>query len=152
MPSLATLQDFDDEGIPLESVAGSLDLVQMQRILDKVSAFVLGYVGDKIQLPLVPPIDPPITTAVVQIAAWRMLVRRGFEPENESDKVVRQGFLDAMAWLKDVANGKVRLDQRGSNPESLQPSVDTNERRGYGDVRGSGATDDPFLGPNNWGG
>jgi phage gp36-like protein len=147
--SFATLQDLDDEGIPLAALA-SIPNSQKQRVLDKVSSFVAGYIGDKIQMPLIPPYDPAIVTAVVQIAVWRLLVRRGFNPEDQGDRVVRSGFNDAMAWLKDVANGKVRLEQKGSFPESLQPSVDTNEQRGFGT---SYATDPPFIrGTGNFGG
>ncbi len=148
--SFAKLQDLDDEGIPLAAFGNTLTNTQIQRVLDKVSSYVAGYVGDKIQMPLIPPYDPAIVTAVVQIAAWRLIVRRGFNPEDPGDKVIRQGFMDAQSWLKDVANGKVRLEQKGSFPESLQPSVDTNLQRGYGSVIG---TDPPFIrGTGNFGG
>lgn len=152
IPLLASLQDLYDEGLPKAAIS-SIEDTQKIRVLRKVSAYVLGYVGSKIQLPLVPPYDPAIVTCVAQIAAYRLAVVRGFKPDSDADKLVRQQFLDATAWLKDVANGKVRLEQQGSFPESLQPSVDTNQSRGIGDITGNGATDEPIvLGTGNWGG
>ncbi len=149
MPSLATLQDLDDLGIPLKALA-PLNASQLQRVLDNTSSYVLGSVGDKIQLPLVPPYDPAIVWAVVQIACWRLMRRRGFNPDDPGDKAVYLDYQNAENWLRDVRNGKIRLEQRGANPESLQPSVDTNHQRGFGAY---GQSDPPFIrGGSNFGG
>lgn len=148
---LATLQDLDDSGFPPKTWGNQLGQTQVQRLLLKASAYVLGYIGDKIQLPLVPPYDLALNQCTCQITAWWIITRRGFNPDDPGDKVARTCYEDAMRWLKEVANGKIRLNQAGSNPESLQPSVDTNLQRGYGsDYLG---TNPPFIrGPSNWGG
>lgn len=151
MPSqYASLQDFDDCGLPLAALA-SIDKTLIQRQLVRASAFADGFIADTITQPIVGAPDQALVMAVCQIAAWWIIVRRGFNPTDEGDKVVRQGFLDATAWLVRVANKQVKLNVQQSQPNSLQPAVSSNPVRGYGSV-GIGGTDDPNVpGFSNWG-
>lgn len=135
--SYATISDFESAGLPL-SALGSVSRLDVLRQLERDSAFALTYIGDKYTAPISPPYDPALVDAVCRIAAWHLLCRRGFSPENPGDQVVRQGFLDARDWLMRVANGQARLQVQQANPESLQPDLSTNELRGYPTVRDVG--------------
>lgn len=56
-----------------------------------------------------------LTERICAIAAFRILKRRGFQPEG-SDELIVQGKIDAEKWLKDVAAGKIR-------PPGLAPAT-----------------------------
>ena len=145
----ATLDDLDECGLP----AGALSAIQptvRQKALDKASAYADGFLRDQATLPLTAPYDPSLVDAVCQIAAWRLLCLRGFNPDNPGDQVIRQGWSDAVAWLTRVANQQVKLKLNQAQPIVPQPDVFSNQQRGYGDLFGTGGTDDPAAG-SNWG-
>lgn len=151
MSSYATLQDLDDCGIPLAALA-TLDKSLLKRQLDRASGYADSFLRDSYTLPFTPPFDPGLVMAVCQLATWWLLSRRGFDPENPADKVVYQGYKDAMDWLKLVANKKIAIAKNEANPVSLQPNVSSNEPRGYGNLTGDGSTDYPAVpGFSNWG-
>lgn len=126
----ATIADFESAAMPL-SALGSVSKVDVLRQLERDSAFAATYLGDRYTAPVSAPYDPALTDAVCRIAAWHLLCRRGFNPENAGDQVVRQGFLDAKEWLTRVANGQARLQVSQASPQSLQPDISTGEQRGY---------------------
>lgn len=151
MSSYATLQDLDDCGIPLAALE-TLDKKLIQRQLDRASGYADAFLRDSYTLPFVAPFDPGLVMAVCQLAVWWLLSRRGFDPENPGDKVVYQGYRDAMDWLKLVANKKIAIAKNEANPVSLQPNVSSNTPRGYGELAGDGATNAPIIpGFSNWG-
>lgn len=126
----ATIEDLQSAGLP-PGALGSVSKTDQRAALERASAIASSYIGDKYQLPAGQPYDPALVDAVCQIAAWRLLVRRGFNPEQGQDNVIRQGYLDAVKWLERVANGQARLQIVESGGGSLQPNVLTNEVRGY---------------------
>lgn len=144
MPRYATIDDLAISGLP-PAAFGDLSPIQIQGILDRVSAIADSYMGDKYTLPLQPPYDPALVDAVCQIAAWRLLVLRGFDPNVPGDEPVEKGYNDARAWLVRVANGQARVAVVQAQPESLQPNVSTAEQRGYGYATGDG------IPGGNWG-
>lgn len=155
MPRLAEIADWDALGTPPKALA-SLDPSARNRILDAASAIALGFLGDQYTLPIVGPVDDSVKLAVVQIANYLGIARRGYNPEQPGDLMIRQLYEDGVSWLKAIANGQRRLPQSGgqaqTNPASFQPSVSSNEQRGYGNLL-PGATDAPIIGPGgNWGG
>ena len=76
------------------------------------------------------PIDPALIDAVCQIAAWRLMTLRGFNPSNPSDPVIRQGYDDANEFLRRIANGQAQLCVTQTQPASLQPQVTSDPGRG----------------------
>lgn len=149
--SYATLEDLDVSGIPLKAFGG-LDKTLMQKALLRASSYADFYLRDAYTLPLAPPFDPALVDAVCAIAAWRLMARRGFNPDDGNDKVIRQLWLDAVDWLKQLSNGKGKIDVVQSTPESLQPNVSSNTPRGYGELTGGGGTNEPIVpGFSNWG-
>ena len=149
--SYATLDDFIASGLPLGAL-NSIDKSAWQQMLVKQSSHAASYIGCKYTLPLSPPYDPQLVDAVCQLAAWRLICLRGFNPESDGDKVIRQGFLDAREWLVRVANGQAQIQVvTQATPESLQPDVFTSTPRGYGDITGSGTLNQPIVdGSGNW--
>jgi phage gp36-like protein len=144
MARYATIADLDISGLPMPAF-GNLSPIQIQGALDRASDFADSFIGDKFTLPLLVPYPGALVDAVCQIAAWRLLCLRGFNPDNGADSVVRQGFLDARDWLTRVANGQARLAVVQTQPDSLQPNVSTSEQRGYGYATGDG------IPGGNWG-
>jgi phage gp36-like protein len=127
--SYATIEDFQQAGLP-GGALGSVTKTDQKWALERASAIASTYVGDKYTMQITPPYDQALVDAVCQIAAWRLLVRRGFNPQNDGDGLVRQGYLDAIKWLERVANGQARLSVQEPTP-SLQPNVSSNDVRGY---------------------
>jgi phage gp36-like protein len=143
MPQYATIADFEASGLPPGAI-GDISKGEINMHLARQSAHADTYLGAKVTLPLSAPYDQQLVDAVCQMAAWRIMIRRGFNPDNNGDAVVRQGYEDAIKWLTRVANGQARLNVIQSAPESLQPNVVTNQERGYS-PRDTG-TDVPIVG------
>lgn len=153
MPQYATIADFEAAGLPTGSLS-SLDRTTWNQALIRASAYADSFIGDKYTLPLGAPYPPALTDAVCQIAAWRLMCLRGYNPAvagGSSDAIIRQGYLDARDWLVRVANGQAALTVIQSVPESLQPDVSTNQQRGYGQLTGNGTVNPWVPGSNNWG-
>jgi phage gp36-like protein len=141
----ATLADLEQCGLPPQALA-SIQPTVKQAALVKASAYADTFIGDAVTLPLQAPVDPTITDAVCQIAAWRLLCLRGFNPDNPGDAVVRQGYLDARDWLTRVANKQAKLNVVQGSPPSVQPDISSACPRGFGDVYSvSPAANDPAI-------
>lgn len=48
-----------------------------------------------------------LTTHVVAIASWRLLTRRGVDPDGAGYDAVRTAYRDALAWLRDVRDNRI---------------------------------------------
>jgi phage gp36-like protein len=149
--SYASLADFEISGLPAKAYSSVLKGT-VQKILERASAFADTFLVDRYALPLQCRcgcqcgFDPSLVDVVCAVAAYRVLVLRGFDPTNGSDVVVRQGYDDAIAVLKRVANGQQSFKVCQSTPESMQPDVASNVPRGYGTFAGFGADDIPVVG------
>ena len=130
MAGYASIADLNDCGLP----AGALDSIKpvvQQKALDKASALADTYLRDRYTLPLTGPFDPSLIDAVCQVAAYRLMALRGYNPNSGADGLIRQGWVDATEWLKRIANGQAQLLVKQADPVSLQPIVDTQPQRGY---------------------
>lgn len=145
--SYATIDDLDSAGIPPAALAG-IALADKQAALVRASRVADTFLRDRYTLPLCCPFDPALVDWVVQIAAYRLMQRRGFNPNGGIDASIVLGYQDAVKSLTRVANGQQQLAVTQSQPESLQPELGTNVSRGYG---GPGGLDYPFVGSNNAG-
>lgn len=146
----ASLEDFAGCGLPPGALA-SLDKTVILNELIRQSRWADTYLGDKYTLPLSAPFDSALSDAVCQLAAWRLLTLRGFNPSNPGDTVVRQNWMDAKEWLTRIANGQARLQVSQAQPPSLQPDVVTNQQRGYGQIAAVGIVSRAVPGTGNWG-
>lgn len=146
--SYATIADLEEAGLPPGAI-GSVDWQTQQRALERASRIADTYLRDRYTLPLSCPIDQSLVDAVVQIASWRLMGRRGFDPNSPGDATIRIGYEDAIKWLTRIANGQAQICVAQSNPASLQPQVGTTAPRGWGGL--NNAEDFPFVGPNGVG-
>ena len=142
--SYATLEDLSQAGLPPATLS-SVDFGTQQSALVRASRYADTYLRDRYLLPLSAPFDESLIDAVCQIASWRLLSRRGFNPSNPGDLVVRQMFDDANDFLRRIANGQNQLCVIQTVPGSAQPDVSSQGDRGY-----DGVTPD-FVGPNSIG-
>lgn len=149
----ATVADFLISGFPTAALA-SIDKSVWNQMLIRMSSFADSYLGDKYTLPLTPPYPLALVDAVCQMAGWRLMCLRGYNPEvtgGSSDAIVRQGYIDAEKWLVRIANGQASLTVVQAIPGSLQPDVSSSTPRGIGDLCGAGSLA-PFIpGTDNWG-
>lgn len=127
MSSYATLTDLDKHGI---AALGSVDTTTQQAALDAASALADSYLNDRVDTPITSP-SLDLVMAVVNVASWNLLCRRGFNPESVADSAVRMRYEDAIRWFEKVAAGsvtpacvKAQADSPGiGGPMVLQPTV-----------------------------
>lgn len=115
--------------LPPGALAG-ISEPEQQAALDARSAFVDGYLRTRYTLPL-RAWDQSITRAVCDMAAWDLLKRRGFNPENPADAAVRMGHDDAVKWLREVANQEAHPTVTESSPVTFAPVVISDPPRGW---------------------
>ncbi len=147
----ATLEDLE---LVLPAKAyGSVTAQQRLKALQRASAYADAFLRDRYALPLRCScgcscgFDPSLVDAVCELASYRIVCLRGYNPDLGGDQVIRQGWADAVDFLKRVANGQAQLKVCQSNPPSLQPEVGTNPARGYGSFDLSPGTQDlPVVG------
>lgn len=130
MASYALTSDFALYGL-LPSASVNLSNVQAQ--LDAVSAMFDGYLGVRMQLPIKQPYGLDLVMRVCHVAAWNVLLTRGFNPDNPGDLAVKERHDLAMAWIRDVRN-QVVTPPWTVEPTSTQysfPNVQTQQPRGW---------------------
>jgi phage gp36-like protein len=99
----ATQTDLERHGYPAGVLSG-LDSPTIEAALERASQDADGALrGAGYRTPLATwSVD--LTGAVVAIAAWYLMCRRGFDPESAHDAVFRVRFEDAQKWLSEIAN------------------------------------------------
>lgn len=105
MSQYATLSDLTALGLPPAALSG-IDNATRTAALVAASATADSYLGKRFALPILE-WGADLTRAVVSIASWDLLSRRGFNPASGADVAIRQRFDDAVGWLRDVARGLV---------------------------------------------
>lgn len=83
------------------------------------SRFADSYFRAKFTLPMTSWGDD-VKQAVCDIAAYRMYRKRGYNPGAPGDAGIRQGYDDAVEWLKDVAGGDVSPDVIDSSSGAIE--------------------------------
>ncbi len=117
----AKLADVGDLAIPASAIK-SVPLDEQAKCCLSATDEADGYLGGGKTLPLVAWGDD-LTTQVAQIAAYRILKRRGFQPEG-SDELIVKGRDDAISWLKGVARGDIEPPGMiDSTPEAYEPGI-----------------------------
>lgn len=105
MSQYASLSDLTTLGLPAAALTGIDDATRTAALV-AASAAADSYFNKRFTLPLVT-WGADITRAVVAIASWDLLSRRGFNPSSGADVAIRQRYDDAVGWLRDVARGLV---------------------------------------------
>ena len=145
--SYASSTDLEEAGLPAGTLAG-LSAGTVNRALERASRVADTYVRAQATLPLSEPYDQGLVDAVCQIASWRLMQRRGFNPHDGGDTAIRVGYEDAIAFLVRIANGQAKLDIVQAVPEHAEPMVSGGTPRGYS---GDSTVTYPWVGPNGMG-
>lgn len=91
-------------GLPAAALSGVANATQ-DGFLQGASGIVDSYLTSRFDVPLTTwGIDMVMATA--SIAAYLLVKQHGFNMNSEDGKNIRQGYEDAVAWLRDVASGK----------------------------------------------
>jgi phage gp36-like protein len=110
-----------DLELPDETVADFTSDV-IDDAIAKGSSLADSYLSTRWTLPLRPVeagvYPQALVEAVAAIATYRLMKRRGYSPENGDNDEIRNGFDDAIRWLKDMSAGKATMQIAGSNSEA----------------------------------
>ncbi len=120
MSSYALPADLTRHGAS-DGALSEFPVAYQQSALDAASAVADGYLAARYRLPLIAQGTPPVfdvglVVAVCQIAAYNLLSSRGYNPELTGDTNVRSRYLDALKWLRGVAEGEISPQVVDSTP------------------------------------
>ncbi|TKD26442.1 DUF1320 domain-containing protein [Rhodobacter capsulatus] len=93
------LLGLTDLGMP---ASGQIDSDMVARAISDADAFIDGYLRERYVVPLASP-PPEISAISAAIAIWKL---HSFEP----GKKIEIDYRDALAALKDIAKGLIKLD------------------------------------------
>lgn len=148
MPAYAERSDLENYLLPaaLQNVPTAVQDYQ----LAAASGFADGFLSGQFKLPLVAPYPADLVMAVCKIAAYWLMLRRGFNPDAPGDVGFRAGYDDAVRWLGLVRDGEVTpqvIDSStgaAAGDSAFTPQVYTSSQRGFSS-RGESETG-PFEG------
>ena len=134
MTRYATTTNLARLGIRAEALNGIATAVQ-EEALDASSAVADGYLRARGYVMPLTAWSTDLTRAVAVLAAFDLLVTRGYDPNAGTDDVLLKRVEMATTWLRDVAAGRVTPDLTDSTPsvpeESQQTFCVTNRRRNW---------------------
>lgn len=122
----ATRADFAQSGLPPLAYEG-LDDAAIDSALVSSSEFADSYIGQRFELPLAT-WSRALTDTVCELAAYRVMCTRGFQPGAPDAEVIEKRRDNALKWLEDVAKGRAlpayptTKDAQSFNPQQ-QPQV-----------------------------
>jgi phage gp36-like protein len=90
----------------VESVASGWTMKQVAQVstLD-----IDGRLRKRYACPFQAPVPEAIKSWVTRIVSYRLMLRRGFDPADPQAEVIKQDADDALAQIKEAADGEVRL-------------------------------------------
>jgi len=127
--------------------AGALSGVTTQQktdAIDKASREMDGYFRDPFTLPFVQ-VGTDVAMHCANIAIYRLMVGRGYNPESGGDPGIRDRYKDALAWCTLVSKGTITPDVTDSSSGASEghatdgPMVISSASRGFssrGDANG----------------
>ena len=139
----AQVSDLTDLGISREALA-RLDDDQKRGALQSASDEIDMALRSKFVMPLMS-WGADIKQLCVDIAVWRLMRARGYNPESGADQTIRMAYEDATSKLTKIANGTLTPNVVDSTPAavagepSAQPRFSTASPRGWSTSTPSGA-------------
>ncbi|MCC6557187.1 MAG: DUF1320 family protein [Polyangiaceae bacterium] len=125
MSCYITIQDVKDLGtLPAEDI----DDLEVRypgltlRIGTKISAHFDSKLAKRYATPFQQPYPDAIIDQVARVVAYRLTLKRGFNPSSEQDQLIKEEKDEALAWLSETAdaqNGKVELPIRQATPPDV---------------------------------
>lgn len=129
----ATHEDFYALGLPKAAVGDTDPPDLLTASLLAASSKANSLIPRQYKLPLSSPYPESLKSAVCEIAAYKFLQQRGFDPDDPADKEVKAASDAALAWLDGIDNGNTVPDWIDATPgvDDVAPDVFTNEPRGW---------------------
>jgi phage gp36-like protein len=125
MAVYATIQDVKDYGsMPAEDIDNLESLYPglTLKLSEAISSLFDARLGKRYAAPFASPYPYAIVLNVARQVAWRLWLKRGFNPKGEMDASIRQDYEDSETWLKEASNSQtglielpMRQDLAGSN-------------------------------------
>ena len=124
MSCYPTVQDVMDYGILLQE---DIDFLEARypgitlRTATKVSGYFDGRLAKRYGVPFVAPYDDGLVDATSAETSYRLLHKRGVNPESPQASRAEKAHEDAMAWLTEAANSKdglIELVKTQSDPRA----------------------------------
>lgn len=125
MSCYVTIQDVKDLGtLPAEDI----DEIEARypgltlRIATKVSAYFDSRLAKRYAAPFREPYPDVLIDQVARVVAYRLTLKRGFNPSSEQDQLIEKEKDEALAWLKEAADSKdglIELPARQATPPDV---------------------------------
>ena len=122
MSCYPTIQDVKDLGtLPAEDI----DELEVRypgitlRVATKVSAQFDARLAKRYAAPFQQPYPDVLVDHVARVVAYRLTLKRGFNPSSEQDQLIKEEKDEALAWLKEAADSKdglIELPLRQETP------------------------------------
>lgn len=117
----AKVADVGTHAIPATAIS-SVSAAEQAALCLAATDEADGYLGGGKTLPLAAWGDD-LTAQVANIAAFKIMKRRGFQPDG-SDELIVKGRDDAVSWLRGVARGDIEPPGLvDSTPEEYEPGI-----------------------------
>ena len=131
MTRYATTTNLVRLGIRAEALSGVATAVQ-EEALDAASAVADGYLRARGYVLPITAWSADLTRAVAILAAFDLLVTRGFDPARGNDQVMQLRYEQAIAWFRDVSAGRAAVTGGNTTPA---PVSGAGARSGDGGAR-----------------
>jgi phage gp36-like protein len=120
-----TIQDVKDLGtLPAEDI-DQLEVLYLGitlRVATKVSARFDSKLAKRYAAPFQEPYPDALIDQVARVVAYRLTLKRGFNPSSEQDQLIKEEKDEALAWLNEAADSKdgmVELPIRQTTPPDV---------------------------------
>jgi hypothetical protein len=123
MAIYASIQDVKDYGsMPAEDI----DQLESQysgltlKLSEAISSLFDAKLAKRYATPFVEPYPYAIILNVARQVAWRLWLKRGFNPKGEMDASIRQDFEDSEAWLREASNSQTGMIELPARQDQAQ--------------------------------
>ncbi len=133
MTAYAVLTDLYALGLPLVAM-GSVSTAVQQRCLDSRNEFADDKLRARYRLPLDVPYPLSLVQAICHLAAWDVLVIRGYNPQSGADVVIVDRANAALKWFDDVERQRAHpavVEAGGADPSYDAPLIVSTTRQGW---------------------
>lgn len=104
MSAYAARTDFAAHGVSADALEG-IATGDQDKALEAASRLVDSYLIKRFAMPLTA-VGEDVKEKVCALAAYKLLKGRGFNPESDDARQLREDYDDALSWLRDVSAGR----------------------------------------------
>lgn len=133
MTAYATLADLYAFGLPATAL-GSVPVATQQRVLDGRNDYADDKFRARYKLPLLPPYPSSLIQNICILAAWDLLVIRGYNPGAGADVNIANRGEQALKWFDDVERQRCHpavVESGSIEPQYEAPQVLSKPAQGW---------------------